>query len=87
MLRQIHSLPGLIAAILVSILAVTGAILSINPALERARSSIPRAGSVTVADLATRVVAHYPGAERIVRKASGEIVVCLLYTSPSPRDS
>lgn len=75
MLRRIHSLPGLIAAALVSILAVTGAILSINPALERARSSIPAVGEMNVAELAERVVAHYPGAERIVRKASGAIVV------------
>ncbi|MEZ5832222.1 MAG: PepSY domain-containing protein [Dongiaceae bacterium] len=75
MLRQIHSLPGLIAAVLVSILAVTGAILSINPTLERARSSLPPTGAFTVADLATKIVAHYPGAERIVRKASGGIVV------------
>jgi sulfite reductase (NADPH) flavoprotein alpha-component len=75
MLRQIHSLPGLIAAMVVSISALTGAILAINPALERAGSSIPPAGQVSVADLAQRVVEHYPGVERIVRKASGAIVV------------
>jgi sulfite reductase (NADPH) flavoprotein alpha-component len=75
MLRRIHSLPGLIAAVLVSVLALTGAILSINPALERARSSIPSAGEINIADLAQNVVAHYPGADRIVRKASGAIVV------------
>ena len=36
MLRQTHSLPGLIAALLVAVLAVTGAILSLDPVLERA---------------------------------------------------
>lgn len=75
MLRRIHSLPGLIAAVVVSILALTGAVLAVNPALERAGSSIPPAGEVSVAELAQRVVAHFPGVERIVRKASGAIVV------------
>jgi sulfite reductase (NADPH) flavoprotein alpha-component len=75
MLRRIHSLPGLIAAIVVSVLALTGAVLSINPALERAGSATPPAGETSVADLAANIVAHYPGAERIVRKASGAIVV------------
>lgn len=75
MLRRIHSLPGLIAAVLVCVLALSGAILSINPALERSAASVPPAGAVNVADLAASVVAHYPGVERIVRKASGEIVV------------
>ncbi|GAB2176347.1 PepSY domain-containing protein [Dongia sp. agr-C8] len=75
MLRQIHSLPGLIAAILVSLLALTGAILSINPALERASASVPATGEISVAALAGRVAAHYPEAERIVRKASGQVIV------------
>jgi sulfite reductase (NADPH) flavoprotein alpha-component len=35
MLRQLHSLPGLIAALLVMILAMSGAMLSVDPALER----------------------------------------------------
>ncbi|HNB25694.1 MAG TPA: PepSY domain-containing protein [Alphaproteobacteria bacterium] len=75
MLRRIHALPGLIAAVVVSILALTGAILAINPALEWAGSSIPRAGQVSVADLAQRVIERYPGVERMVRKPSGAIVV------------
>ena len=86
MLRRIHSIPGFIAAILVSVLALTGAILSVSPALERARSSIPPAGEVSVADLAANVVAHYPGAERIVRKASGAIVV-YYFKSDVPKEA
>ncbi len=35
MLRQFHSLPGLIAALLVMVLAISGAVLSVNPTLER----------------------------------------------------
>jgi sulfite reductase (NADPH) flavoprotein alpha-component len=75
MLRRIHSLPGLIAAMVVSILALTGAFLAINPALERAESSRLPAGQVSVAGLAQSVIEHYPGVERIVRKPSGMIVV------------
>ena len=37
MLRRIHSLPGLIAAFLVAVLAVTGAILSLDPMLGAGR--------------------------------------------------
>ena len=44
MLRQIHSLPGLIAAILVAVLAITGAILSLDPVLERAGATLPKSG-------------------------------------------
>ena len=72
MLRRLHSLPGLIAGLFIAVLALTGAILSINPALERAVSSQPQ---MTVAALASAVADHYPGAERIVRKPSGQIVV------------
>lgn len=75
MLRYVHSLPGLIAGVLVAILAATGAILSVIPALERAGTTVPASGQVSVADLAETVTARYPGVERIVRKPSGAIVV------------
>ena len=74
MLRQLHSIPGLIAAVLVAILATTGAILSVDPALERAGAPLADA-QISVADLAQTVVAHYPGVERIVRKPSGAVIV------------
>lgn len=35
MLRSLHSIPGLIAALLVMLLAISGATLALNPALER----------------------------------------------------
>ena len=41
MLRQIHSLAGLIGALLVMLIGLTGAVLSINPALERLATSVP----------------------------------------------
>lgn len=75
MLRQLHSLPGLIAALLVIALTVSGAILSLDPALERAGATVPPAGQITVAELAGRVAEHYPGAEQIERTPSGTLIV------------
>jgi len=75
MLRQSHSLPGLIAALLVMLLAISGAILSINPALERLHSTSTPAGQLNVGQLAGRVANHFPGVEQIQRTASGTVIV------------
>lgn len=75
MLRKLHGLPGLFAALFLMTLAVTGAVLSLAPAMDRAATVIPAAGEVSVAALAGRVVAHYPGTEQIVRGASGGVIV------------
>ncbi|MBV6271912.1 PepSY domain-containing protein [Alcaligenaceae bacterium CGII-47] len=75
MLRQLHSLPGLIAALLLIVLALSGAILSLNPALERASATVPANGQISVATLADRVAQHHVGVEQIQRTASGSIIV------------
>ncbi|MGC8121042.1 PepSY domain-containing protein [Marinobacter sp. VGCF2001] len=75
MLRKLHGLPGLIAALFLVMLAVTGAILAIAPALDRAGVSPLSAGEISVAELAGRVVDNYPGTEQIVRDLSGQVVV------------
>ncbi|SFQ85920.1 sulfite reductase (NADPH) flavoprotein alpha-component [Halopseudomonas formosensis] len=75
MLRQLHSLTGLIAALLVTVLAVTGAILAISPIQERLQARVPADGQLSVADLAARVAVEYPGAEQIQRTASGLVIV------------
>lgn len=75
MLRQLHSLPGLIAALFLLVLAISGAILSANPALERLAATVPVAGQISVAELAGRVARHYPGAEQIQRTPSGSVIV------------
>lgn len=75
MLRQLHSLPGLIAAVFAIVLGVTGAILSLNPALERVNTTVPAAGSLSVAELTAKLALHYPDAEQIVRTPSGTLVV------------
>ncbi|MDA7088292.1 PepSY domain-containing protein [Pseudomonas sp. SA3-5] len=75
MLRQLHSLPGLLAALLVMLLALSGGVLSVNPALERLDAKVPAAGQVSVAELAGRVAHYYPGAEQLQRSPSGALIV------------
>jgi sulfite reductase (NADPH) flavoprotein alpha-component len=73
MLRKIHSLPGLVATVLVAVVGITGAILSVDPTAERMGTTIP--ARLHVAELAERVRTHYPGAEQIQRTPSGAIIV------------
>jgi sulfite reductase (NADPH) flavoprotein alpha-component len=75
MLRQFHSLPGLIAALLVMLLAISGAVLSVDPALERLHSMPTAAGELDVGQLAGRVASHFPSVEQIQRTASGTVIV------------
>lgn len=73
MLRLLHRWPGLIAALFVLVLALSGAALSVYPALERL--STPQAEStLSVADLAARVAEAHPGLEQIRRSPSGRVV-------------
>jgi sulfite reductase (NADPH) flavoprotein alpha-component len=76
MLRKLHSIPGLIAALLLMVVALTGAMLSVFPALEVAQASA--AGDMDVATLAARVSARLPGVETIARQPSGTIVAYYL---------
>ena len=75
MLRKLHGLPGLVAAVLLLVLAISGAVLSIVPALERSAATIPAKGEMSIADLAERILTNYPSTEQIKRSAAGEIIV------------
>ena len=75
MLRRTHSLPALIVSALLVVLAISGAILAVNPALERLGISVPDNGQISVATLADRVAQHYPGVEQIQRSPNGSIIV------------
>ena len=66
---------GLLVAVLAVVLAISGAILSLDPALERWGSTVPANGQVSVATLAGRVAQHYPGVEQIQRSPSGAVIV------------
>jgi len=75
MLRQIHKLPGLIAGLLVVVLATSGTILSVIPALDRSIVPPSSFNQMNVAELAGRISKNYPGAEQIKRSPSGKITV------------
>nr|WP_295468058.1 PepSY domain-containing protein [Mesorhizobium sp.] len=72
MIRALHRWPGLVALALVSLLALSGAALSVFPAAERLGASQAEA-TMSVADLATRIQVVYPGVEQIKRSPSGRI--------------
>jgi len=75
MWRKLHLFPGLVAAPLLIVLAITGVILSVPPALERWGAVVPADGEISVAQFAESVVQQYPGAEQIKRTPSGAVIV------------
>lgn len=72
MTRKLHRWPGLIALALVTVLALSGAVLSVFPLAERLSAPQPDAG-LSVAALAARIEIAYPGVEQIRRAPSGRI--------------
>lgn len=86
MLRRLHSLAGLVAALFLLITAMTGALLSLEPALQRADAFVPARGGVSVAELAEKVVRVYPGTEQIERLPSGAVVVYFTQDGQSAAD-
>lgn len=72
MLRRLHSTPGLIAALLLLVVALTGSVLSVFPTMEQAQAV--DANGIDVATLAGRVGARVPGVQTLVRQPSGTIV-------------
>ncbi len=72
MTRALHKFPGLVAALLVVVLTLSGAVLSIMPAVERVSTPNDPAG-LSVADLSARVMANIPGVEQIKRSPNGRI--------------
>lgn len=73
MLRQIHSLAGLLGALLLALMGITGAVLSVDPALDRLDATAQR--GVTVAQVLGRVSARFQGVEQVQRTASGTLLV------------
>ncbi|CAN5538985.1 PepSY domain-containing protein [soil metagenome] len=72
MIRALHRWPGLLALALVTILAMSGTALSVFSAAERLTAPPAEAG-LTVAVLAERIQAAYPGVEQIRRASSGRV--------------
>ena len=72
MIRSLHRWPGLIAALLLVVLSLSGTILAVLPAAERV-TTVEAAAPQTIADLTTRILAAHPGVEQIRRAPSGRI--------------
>ncbi|MEE4011884.1 PepSY domain-containing protein [Roseibium sp. FZY0029] len=77
MLRILHTWPTLLAGVLVTVMAMSGAVLSLEPAVARFSQPVGQtvAEDTTVASLASGVVAHFSDPQKIVRRASGQVVV------------
>lgn len=71
MSRKLHSIAGLTFGLVLALFAGTGAILSLDPALERAQAGT---GGGSVAGLAAQVAARHPNVERLERRANGVMV-------------
>lgn len=72
MTRALHRWPGLILAALLIVTTLSGAALSLFPAIEAAQSPAAEAG-LSVAELAARVRSVHAGVEQIKRAPSGQI--------------
>ncbi len=72
-MRSIHSLFGVATAILISVIAMTGAYLAFEPVINQ--FSVAQNSGLSVADIAGITVDHNPQVERIERKANGEFII------------
>jgi sulfite reductase (NADPH) flavoprotein alpha-component len=72
MLRRLHSVPGLLAGLIVAFMAITGAVLSLQPVLDRF-SVPPTTSGMNVAALSEIVSTNLGGVERLVHSASGAV--------------
>lgn len=86
MLRSFHKLPGLVASVLIIVLALSGVVLSTIPALESATAHGAPAAGMTTAELAARVARHLPGVTHIARHASGQIIADYITADSSGAD-
>ncbi len=74
MLRRFHALPGVVLALGLSFIALTGVVLSVQPALDRlAAPAIPE--TMSVAALAEAVAARHQSIDAIRMRADGTITV------------
>ena len=72
MIRSLHRWPGLVAAVFLIAVSLSGTILSVFPALESVKA--PSVSSLTAAQLVGVVQAAHPGLEEITQTASGRII-------------
>ncbi len=75
MIRRVHAIFALAASVIVCFMAITGAVLSLNPASEQITAAGTQSAGLNVAAVAASVADHYSDIDKIVRTASGSIVV------------
>ncbi|MFD1009630.1 PepSY domain-containing protein [Oceanisphaera ostreae] len=75
MLRKFHSISAWLASLLLLVLTLSGALLSLAPAIERSSAELAASQQLNVAELANRIAQHYPQVEQIERRPSGGILV------------
>ena len=76
MMRRLHAIFGLIGAIALAALAVTGALLAVEPITERIGPARAASGAtVSVAATAQTAAARYPGIKKLSRSPGGTLVV------------
>jgi sulfite reductase (NADPH) flavoprotein alpha-component len=72
-MRRLHSIAGLFGAVIVTFMAVTGLILSLQPAFET-MAARAWTGAANAGELAAAAASELPGLERITQSASGTVV-------------
>lgn len=75
MLRQFHKFPGLIAALLLIVIALSGTVMALQPALDHLKIIGTRDQNVSVAQMAQTISQSYPAVTQITRKPSGQVIV------------
>lgn len=83
MLRKIHSISAWIATLLLLVLALSGALLSLAPTIERSHAELSNRQSLSVAELGTRIAQHHANVEQIERRPSGGILVYYQQANPT----
>jgi sulfite reductase (NADPH) flavoprotein alpha-component len=81
-LRRLHSLTGLILGVALVVLALTGAILSVVPVLDKL-SAPAIASSQSAASLVSKVALQNPGVAEIAQSAGGR-VTALVFSDTGP---
>ncbi|HTO28082.1 MAG TPA: PepSY domain-containing protein [Devosia sp.] len=78
-MRRFHSFAGLAGALLVTFMATTGFVLSLQPIVDSVTTATSARSGVSVAAVADGVAQHLPGVERLVRSASGQLVAYAMH--------
>ena len=75
MIRRLHSLPGLLLGLVLSLIALSGAVLSVQPTLDRATAAATSTAppGLTIGEAATAVATAQPGAQTLIRSANGTV--------------